>query len=45
MHKEAGHPLRTCHFRGNEAKNICLGTGYTNRVKPELGKAIIDQSE
>ncbi|MCP1065202.1 hypothetical protein M5G07_05155 [Serratia symbiotica] len=45
MHKEAGQPLRTWHFGSDEAKNIRLGAGYTDRVKPEPGKGIIDQSK
>lgn len=44
MHKEAGMPLTTWHFGGDEAKNIYLGTGYTDKTKPEAGKGIIDQS-
>lgn len=44
MHKEAGLPLNTWHFGGDEAKNIYLGAGYTDRQKPEAGKGIIDQS-
>ncbi len=45
MHKEAGVPLKTWHFGGDEAKNICLGAGYTDQEKPEAGKGIIDQSK
>ncbi|MBS1204253.1 MAG: beta-N-acetylhexosaminidase [Proteobacteria bacterium] len=44
MHKEAGAPLNTWHFGGDEAKNIYLGAGYTDQKKPEAGKGIIDQS-
>ncbi|MGY5957857.1 beta-N-acetylhexosaminidase [Kosakonia sp. BK9b] len=44
MHKEAGLPLQTWHFGGDEAKNIYLGTGYTDKKAPEAGKGIIDQS-
>lgn len=44
MHKEAGLALKTWHFGGDEAKNIYLGTGYTDQKKPEAGKGIIDQS-
>ncbi|EKK5243447.1 carbohydate-binding domain-containing protein [Cronobacter sakazakii] len=44
MHKEAGQPLATWHFGGDEAKNIYLGAGYTDKAKPEAGKGIIDQS-
>jgi hexosaminidase len=45
MHKEAGQPLRTWHFGGDEAKNIRLGAGYTDLTKSEAGKGIIDQSK
>lgn len=45
MHKEAGVPLNTWHFGGDEAKNIYLGTGYTDRAHPEAGKGVIDQSQ
>ncbi|CAI1046895.1 beta-N-acetylhexosaminidase [Serratia quinivorans] len=45
MHKEAGQPLRTWHFGGDEAKNIRLGAGYTDLTKPEAGKGLIDQSK
>jgi len=45
MHKEAGQPLRLWHFGGDEAKNIRLEAGYTDRVKPEPGKGVIDQSK
>lgn len=45
MHREAGQPLTTWHFGGDEAKNIYLGTGYTDQAKPEAGKGIIDQSK
>lgn len=44
MHKEAGVPLNTWHFGGDEAKNIYLGAGYTDQKKPEAGKGIIEQS-
>ncbi len=44
MHKEAGLPLNTWHFGGDEAKNIYLGAGYTDQKHPEAGKGIIDQS-
>ncbi|XTZ37268.1 beta-N-acetylhexosaminidase [Salmonella enterica] len=45
MHKEAGLPLTTWHFGGDEAKNIYLGAGYTDQKNPEAGKGIIDQSQ
>ncbi|WP_437891586.1 beta-N-acetylhexosaminidase [Phytobacter sp. V91] len=44
MHQQAGLPLTTWHFGGDEAKNIYLGTGYTDQKNPEAGKGIIDQS-
>lgn len=44
MHQEAGLPLTTWHFGGDEAKNIYLGTGYTDQKNPEAGKGIIDRS-
>lgn len=46
MHKEAGLPLTTWHFGGDEAKNIRLGGGYQdkNAEKPETWKGTIDQS-
>lgn len=31
MHKEAGMPLTTWHFGGDEAKNIRLGAGYQDK--------------
>lgn len=46
MHKEAGQPLTTWHFGGDEAKNIRLGPGYQDKNgKIEPGKGIIDQSK
>lgn len=45
MHAEAGQPLRTWHFGGDEAKNIRLGPGYQDKSGTlEVGKGIIDQS-
>lgn len=45
MHAEAGQPLQTWHFGGDEAKNIRLGAGYQGKGgKIEPGKGIIDQS-
>jgi len=44
MHKEAGVALDTWHFGGDEAKNIYLGAGYTDKKNPEAGKGVIDQS-
>ncbi|MGL5385447.1 MAG: beta-N-acetylhexosaminidase [Serratia sp. (in: enterobacteria)] len=45
MHKEAGQPLQTWHFGGDEAKNIRLGAGYTDVKNPEAGKGILDLSK
>ncbi|WP_416261874.1 beta-N-acetylhexosaminidase [Gibbsiella quercinecans] len=45
MHKEAGQPLTTWHFGGDEAKNIRLGTGYTDIRHPEPGKGMVDLSK
>ncbi|WP_145561301.1 beta-N-acetylhexosaminidase [Yersinia bercovieri] len=45
MHKEAGMPLTTWHFGGDEAKNIRLGAGFQDKNGPiEPGKGIIDKS-
>ncbi|MFR0689779.1 family 20 glycosylhydrolase [Enterobacterales bacterium AE_CKDN230030158-1A_HGKHYDSX7] len=45
MHAEAGQPLSTWHFGGDEAKNIRLGPGYQDaRGTIVAGKGIIDQS-
>lgn len=45
MHQEAGQPLTTWHFGGDEAKNIRLGGGYTDKNKPEPGKGMIDKAD
>ena len=46
MHIEAGQPLTTWHFGGDEAKNIHLGSGYQDlQLKEKVAfKGIIDQS-
>lgn len=44
MHQEAGAPLAVWHAGGDEAKNIYLGSGYTDKTHPEAGKGIIDMS-
>ncbi|WP_455811691.1 family 20 glycosylhydrolase [Pseudomonas graminis] len=44
MHRDAGQPLRSWHFGGDEAKNIRLGTGYTDIKHPEAGKGQLDLS-
>ncbi|MBD2810575.1 beta-N-acetylhexosaminidase [Xenorhabdus sp. Vera] len=44
MHKEAGLPLNTWHFGGDEAKNIRLGAGYQDKDGPIVpGKGIINK--
>lgn len=47
MHKEAGQPLTTWHFGGDEAKNIRLGGGYQdiNAKEQDPSKGSIDQSK
>lgn len=47
MHKEAGQPLTTWHFGGDEAKNIRLGAGYQdiNAKEQDPSKGSIDQSK
>jgi len=46
MHKEAGQPLKTWHFGGDEAKNIYLGAGFQDsHGNTEAGKGIIDLSK
>ncbi|GAB2935941.1 beta-N-acetylhexosaminidase [Hafnia psychrotolerans] len=46
MHKEAGQPLTTWHFGGDEAKNIFLGPGYQDKNgNVEPGKGLIDLSK
>ena len=46
MHAEAGQPISTWHFGGDEAKNIHFGNGYQDIhvAKKEAGKGLIDQS-
>lgn len=44
MHKEAGQPLDTWHFGGDEAKNIRLGAGYQDQDGPIVpDKGIINK--
>ncbi|QHM70277.1 beta-N-acetylhexosaminidase [Mixta intestinalis] len=45
MHKEAGQPLSTWHFGGDEAKNIRLGAGYSDKQQPQPGTGLIDRSQ
>ncbi|WP_034943535.1 beta-N-acetylhexosaminidase [Erwinia oleae] len=42
MHREAGQPLKTWHFGGDEAKNIRLGAGYSDINKPVAGTGLLD---
>ena len=44
MHREAGQPLETWHFGGDEAKNIYSGPGYTDKNHPQPGKGQRDLS-
>ncbi len=46
MHLEAGAPLTTWHFGGDEAKNIQLGQGFQdpNAAAPEAWRGTIDLS-
>ncbi|KGT90386.1 beta-N-acetylhexosaminidase [Erwinia typographi] len=45
MHREAGQPLKTWHFGGDEAKNIRLGEGYSDRATPKAGTGLLDMSK
>ena len=46
MHREAGQPLTTWHFGGDEAKNIRLGPGYQDLNAPaDPTKGAIDLSK
>ncbi|MHA6310688.1 beta-N-acetylhexosaminidase [Pantoea sp. S-LA4] len=42
MHREAGQPLTTWHFGGDEAKNIRFGPGYSDRHQPKPGTGLRD---
>lgn len=42
MHREAGQPIKTWHFGGDEAKNIRFGTGYSDMNKPVAGTGLLD---
>jgi hexosaminidase len=44
MHREAGQPLKTWHYGGDEAKNILLGAGYSDRNNPKPGTGLLDMS-
>lgn len=45
MHREAGQPIKTWHFGGDEAKNIRFGTGYSDINKPVAGTGLLDMSK
>lgn len=45
MHKAAGQPLKTWHFGGDEAKNIRLGSGYSDKNTPVAGTGLLDLSQ
>lgn len=47
MHKDAGQPLQTWHFGGDEAKNIRYGAGYqdSNAAEKAPGKGLVDMSK
>lgn len=45
MHREAGQPINTWHFGGDEAKNIRFGTGYSDINKPVAGTGLLDMSK
>jgi len=44
MHQEAGQPLSVWHFGGDEAKNIRLGAGYSDKNSPKPGTGLQDLS-
>jgi len=45
MHYEAGQPLSTWHFGGDEAKNIRFGAGYSDSSAPKPGTGLQDWSK
>lgn len=45
MHREAGQPIKIWHFGGDEAKNIRLGTGYSDKNNPVAGTGLLDMSK
>ncbi|UTH74572.1 family 20 glycosylhydrolase [Chromobacterium sp. IIBBL 290-4] len=45
MHREAGQPLQTWHFGGDEAKNILLGGGFQDVSGSDPGKGKVKMSE
>ena len=44
MHQQAGQPLTTWHFGGDEAKNIHFGSGYSDIRHPQKGTGLVDLS-
>ncbi len=42
MHREAGAPLSTWHFSGDEAKNILLGSGFQDLDGTDPGKGHVN---
>lgn len=44
MHQQAGQPLTSWHFGGDEAKNIHFGDGFTDIRHPQAGKGLVDLS-
>lgn len=45
MHREAGQPLATWHFGGDEAKNILLGGGFQDVSGKDPGKGKVKMAE
>ncbi len=46
MHQQAGQPLKTWHYGGDEAKNITLGNGFEDiNADPKSGKGLMDLSK
>lgn len=45
MHREAGQRLGVWHFGGDEAKNIRLGAGYSDKRDPKPGTGLRDWSK
>ncbi|OQS23795.1 family 20 glycosylhydrolase [Chromobacterium violaceum] len=45
MHREAGQPLQTWHFGGDEAKNILLGSGFQDASGSDPGKGKVNMAQ
>lgn len=45
MHREAGQPLQTWHFGGDEAKNILLGGGFQDVSGSDPGKGKVKMAQ